>query len=104
MTEHIVNIERMEQILALFGSFDANIRIIEEEYGVVILLRGSDIKITGETQKVDQATKVIECLVSLLNKGEALTEQTVRYIIGLVNDGGISGRRRGLRHGKGPPA
>ncbi len=36
---------------------------------------------------MDQATKVIECLVSLLNKGEALTEQTVRYIIGLVNEG-----------------
>ncbi|MEG2204210.1 MAG: PhoH family protein, partial [Oscillospiraceae bacterium] len=87
MIEQIINVDRMEHILALFGSFDANIRLIEDEYGVSVLLRGSDMKVSGDAEGVYAATKVIESLFSLLNKGEALTEQNIRYVIGLVNEG-----------------
>ena len=37
----------MENAVALFGSFDENIKLVEKEYGVAILNRGTQIKISG---------------------------------------------------------
>ena len=48
MVEQIVNIDRMEQAVALFGTFDENIKLIQNEYMVSILCRGSELKVTGE--------------------------------------------------------
>lgn len=87
MIEQIINIDRMEHMLALFGSFDENVKILQQEFGVTIVGRGSDLKVSGEPEAVSKAVRVIEGLLSLLNKGEILNEQNVRYIITLVNDG-----------------
>lgn len=77
----------MEQAIALFGRFDENIRLIEKEYSVSIIGRGSEIKVSGEPDKVSMAVRVIDSLLSLINRGEALSEQNVRYCISLVNEG-----------------
>ena len=47
MFEQKINIDRMEQAVALFGSFDENIKLIENEYHVVVVGRGSEIKVSG---------------------------------------------------------
>ena len=67
--ESIIVIDRIENIVELFGSFDENIRIIENEYAVSVVERGSQLKISGEIENVDKAKKVIENLISLINKG-----------------------------------
>ena len=85
--EQILNIDRMENAIELFGSFDGNIRLIEDEYNVRITVRGDELKISGEDEAVFRAQRVIEGLLSLLNKGENLSEQNVRYCISLVNEG-----------------
>ncbi|MFU0832983.1 MAG: Phosphate starvation-inducible protein PhoH, putative ATPase [Oscillospiraceae bacterium] len=90
MFEQRINIDRMEQAVALFGSFDENIRIIEQEYGVSIVYRGSELKISGEPDGVGKAVRAIESLLTLINRGEALSEQNVRYCISLVNEGSES--------------
>ena len=77
----------MEQAVALFGSFDENIKLIEKAFAVDVISRGSDIKITGEPDDVSKAVKTVNGLLMLLNRGEALNEQNVRYVISLVNDG-----------------
>ena len=87
MFEQIINIDRMEQAVALFGSFDENIKLIEKAFAVEVISRGSDIKITGEPDDVSKAVKTVNGLLMLLNRGEALNEQNVRYVISLVNDG-----------------
>lgn len=87
MFEQIINIDRMEQAVALFGSFDENIKLIEKAFAVDVISRGSDIKITGEPDEVSKAVKTVNGLLMLLNRGEALNEQNVRYVISLVNDG-----------------
>ncbi|MFV0497797.1 MAG: PhoH family protein [Candidatus Fimivivens sp.] len=87
MIEQLINVERMEHALALFGSFDANVRLIEDTYSVNILLRGTDIKVTGEAEQVCSAVKVIEALISLLNTGEVLNDQNIHYVMSLVSDG-----------------
>lgn len=88
MFEQRINIDRMEQAVALFGSFDENIKLIEKEYGVAVVCRGSEMKVSGEPGGVAKAVRAIESLLSLVNRGEALSEQNVRYCISLVNEGG----------------
>ncbi|MCI1951985.1 MAG: PhoH family protein [Clostridiales bacterium] len=87
MFEQRLNIDRMEQAIALFGSFDENIKLIQEQYHVSIVGRDSEIKISGEPEDVARAVRAIESLLSMVNRGEALSEQNVRYCISLVNEG-----------------
>ena len=90
MFEQTINIDRMEHAVSLFGSFDENIRNIEKEYSVAVVSRGSELKITGEAEGVAKAVRAINGLLSLINKGEALTEQNVRYVMTLVGEGNES--------------
>lgn len=87
MFEQVLSIDRLENAVSLFGSFDENIRLIESEFSVTVLNRGSDLKISGEAENVAKATTAIERLLALINKGEALSDQNVRYVISLVKDG-----------------
>ena len=87
MFEQRINIDRMEQAVALFGSFDENVKLIEQVYGVKIVGRDSEIKVSGEPESVAKAVKTIESLLTLINRGEALSEQNVRYCISMVNEG-----------------
>ncbi len=87
MFEQIINFDRMEQAVTLFGSFDANIKLIESEYGVNVISRGSDLKVAGEAENVAKAVRAINGLLVMINKGENLSEQNVRYVMNLVDDG-----------------
>ena len=87
MTEQTISIERMEQAINLFGLFDENIRLIEQELGVSVVNRESNLKISGDAEDVILAVRAIEGLLTLSAKGEAISEQNVRYIIELVRSG-----------------
>ena len=85
--ERIVNAERVEDLIAVFGSFDENIRRIEDALTVQIVNRGTDLKVTGDEEMVDKAVRTLEGLLALASKGEVIDEQRVRYLITLVNEG-----------------
>lgn len=86
MTEKIINIDRMEHAITLFGSFDENIKLIEKEYSVSVINRGSDLKVSGDGESVNKAIRVIDSLMSVINRGESLNEQSVRYCMSLVEE------------------
>ena len=85
--ERIVNADRVEDLIAVFGSFDENIRNIEEALDVTIANRGTDLKITGDEEATQKAVHTLEGLLSLAAKGEEIDEQRVRYLITLVQEG-----------------
>ena len=85
--ERIVNADRIEDMVAVFGSFDENIRRIEESLCVSIVNRGTDLKITGDEEAADKAARTLEGLLALAAKGETIDEQRVRYLITLVKEG-----------------
>lgn len=87
MLEQLINVDRMEHAVTLFGSFDENVKLIEREYAVDVIGRGSELKVTGEAENVAKAARVIESLLNLINRGETLSEQNVRYCMALVNEG-----------------
>lgn len=86
-TERIVNVDRVEDLISVFGSFDENIKRIEESFSVSIINRGAELKITGDAEQADNAVRAIEGLLSMAAKGESIDEQRVRYLITLVKEG-----------------
>ena len=87
MMERTVNAERMEQVIEVFGSFDENIRKIEDAFGVHVINRGEELKVQGEAENADRGARAIEGLLELASKGETIDEQKVRYLIDLVKSG-----------------
>ena len=87
MMEQVVNIDRMEQVVGLFGSFDTNIRTLENEYHVTIVVRDGELRISGEAEQVALASRAVMGLLNLLQRGETLNDQNIRYVISLVNEG-----------------
>ena len=87
MTEQTVSIERMEDAIDIFGSFDENIRLIERELNVHVVGREDQLKITGDAEQAMWAAKVIQGLIGLSARGEAINEQNIRYLIQLVKSG-----------------
>ena len=87
MMERTVNAERMEQVIEVFGSFDENIRKIEDAFGVHVINRCEELKVQGEAENADRGARAIEGLLELASKGEAIDEQKVRYLIDLVKSG-----------------
>ena len=87
LVERIVNAERVEDLIAVFGSFDENIRRIEETLCVSIVNRGTELKVSGDEEAADKAVRTLEGLMALAAKGETIDEQRVRYLITLVKEG-----------------
>ncbi len=87
MTERSVNAERVEDLIAVFGSFDENIKRIEQALSVTIVNRGTELKVSGEEEAVDKGVRTLEALLSLAAKGETIDEQRVRYLMTLVQEG-----------------
>ncbi len=87
MFEQIMSIDRMEEAISLFGNFDENVNLLEKELGVKIVNRGSELKVVGEAENVGKAVRALQGLLNMLNKGEQLNEQNVRYVLSLVDDG-----------------
>ncbi|EGC01091.1 MULTISPECIES: PhoH family protein [Ruminococcus] len=87
MAEKTITVDSMDTMLSLFGSYDENVNLIQREYNVVVLGRGEDIKVTGDEQGVFNACEAINGLITMINKGEKLSEQTIRYVFALVREG-----------------
>ena len=87
MIERTLPIDRMENVINVFGSFDQNLRIIENELGVRVTDRDDQLRISGEPEDVMTAEKAINGLLQLASRGEAIDAQNVRYILKLVSEG-----------------
>lgn len=76
-----------DQIQAVFGQFDKNIKNLEKAYHVAVVLRDDKLRITGSEGSVKRAVSVIEQLSALAQKGEEITDQNVNYAISLSKTG-----------------
>ena len=87
MFEQTVDIERIEDLIDLFGNFDENIKLIEKKYSVSVTSVGNRIKVKGDVNAVNDAVRTIKGLILMINKGEQITDQSVEYVASLVEDG-----------------
>lgn len=87
MAEQSIMLENADLAPALFGSFDSNMKLLQNEYGVNVVCRGNELKISGDAGQVSQTVATINSLIALLNHGDRLDEQKIRYTMSLVNEG-----------------
>ena len=87
MAERILNAERVEQLISVFGSFDENVSKIEQAFDVRIVARGTELKVTGDEENAFKGARALEALMNLAAKDEVIDEQKVRYLIEMVSCG-----------------
>lgn len=80
-------IEDNSIIPGLFGQFDENIKIIEKEFNVEILIREEEIKVIGEELAVELVERLIYKLADILKRQKKLTKQELMYTIQLIYKG-----------------
>ncbi|NLH97773.1 MAG: phosphate starvation-inducible protein PhoH [Clostridiaceae bacterium] len=88
-SEKTLELQKVEHVISLFGNFDENVRIIEESLNVRIISGERGIRITGDPGDVEKAYAVLEKLASIIEQGEELTKQKVRYLADLAAEGSI---------------
>ena len=92
MSEKIVMTNSSEATAAIFGAFDANARRIERAFDVRISNRntktedGDAILISGDAENADKAKRTLEYLKHMSGAGETISEQSVEYVISMIND------------------
>jgi len=87
MGEITMGIDRLENIISVFGSFDENLKLIEQEFNVSIIDRNSELTISGDEENIHYTQRTINGLLMVAAKGETIDSQNVKYIISLVKDG-----------------
>ncbi len=75
-----------ELMTLVFGEFDTNIKLIEEQLSVTIINRGGEVKIIGEEASISKAKKVIKQLIKSSNKGVEINDQTVNYALSMIKE------------------
>lgn len=85
--ELTVNVDNIEDIISLFGNYDQNVNLIQRQYNVSVLSRGNDIRISGDEENVLKASSAVKTLLEMIGRGELISEQSIRYVFSLVDDG-----------------
>lgn len=87
MAEKLIELDSVELAAAVFGSCDENIRLLEKEFSVTAVCRGTQVKLTGKAEGVTGAANAIDAMLTLLENHTPIEEQTVRYCISLARSG-----------------
>lgn len=77
----------MDKTKILFGDYDQNLSLIQNEFDVDIILRDNKLRIIGDEENISMAHKVIDILIQKLNEEEIISSHSVDYAIRLVRDG-----------------
>ena len=94
MAQKTVTIQSSDMTRRIFGSFDSNIRRIENAFGVHIYNRGSGVDAESDTVLIEGAegscalaAAVLEHLKKFAMQSDIIADQTVDYVISMVSDG-----------------
>lgn len=83
----IVPVESMDEMIRLFGVFDENLKIIEDETQARIRTEADSIRIEGTESSAELAATVVDKLLMTLRRGEAIDRSRIRYAIDLAKEG-----------------
>lgn len=87
LAERSIELDSIELAAAIFGNCDQNIHLLEKEFGVTAVCRGSELRFSGAEKDVVAAVHAVDGMVTLMQNHTPLEEQTVRYCISLARDG-----------------
>ncbi len=74
-------------MVSLLGTRDELLKLVERSARSEIHVRGNEITLTGEPADNALAERLFAELLELIEKGETLTEETVRRTVGMLEEG-----------------
>ena len=87
--EEIITIQDADILSRVFGRFDENVNRLQRQYGVAILGRGEDVRISGDEDGVKKCAMAIRALCTAEEK-EELTEQSLENIFSAVEEDSVN--------------
>ncbi len=78
---------RSEEIAALFGELDQNVRLIREMLDVDIGLKGGNLVIEGEADRVEIARELLDSMSEVVQRQGFITLPEVRYLAEMAREG-----------------
>ena len=86
MAEQSVTLRNDQEAQALLGKHDQHLRKIEEALGVSAVLRGGDLKLSGEPGIVAKAARLFEDLLVIVRSGAPLRKDDIDYALRALQD------------------
>ena len=86
-TTQIVCVEAMDDLVGLFGVFDENLRVIEEETGTRITATEEGLCIEGGEEMTALTATVLETMLDMQRRGEPVNRSRIRYAVDLAREG-----------------
>lgn len=73
-----------EEAVRLLGNRDENLRVIERQFAAHIIARGTELRISGPPDQVEQVNNLLSELLRLVRRGHPITRAEVEYAARLV--------------------
>lgn len=84
-----LTLDSMDAYMSLFGLNDQNVALVEQECGVAVSLRSSELFLTGEAEDAALAESVILKLLEMIRRGDLVDRTRIRYAIALAREGDV---------------
>ncbi len=81
MPDVTIALENHDEELAVFGSRDQFLRQVRDALGVKVVARHGEVRVEGETERIEQARKVFEELRSQFRRKSTMTSGDVAELI-----------------------
>ncbi len=85
--EKKIPLEELKDAINIFGHHDENLRLIENNFAVSLIVRGDSLIISGEQSLVEQAAQTLGQLNELSAMGHLISPREVQYTMTLVKEG-----------------
>src|SRR5580700_438851 len=72
-----IALEHPEKKVALFGSADRHLRMIRDTFGVQVISRDDQLRVSGDSEQVNKAAAVLEQLQKTLRRQDWLSVEDV---------------------------
>ncbi|MCE9583009.1 MAG: PhoH family protein [Planctomycetes bacterium] len=80
-TEKSIAVEDRDQIVGLLGAGDRHARVVRDAFGVNIMSRGGEVKVTGQAPKVEKAVRVLDRMLQHVREETWISPDKVREMI-----------------------
>ncbi|WP_423799126.1 PhoH family protein [Neobacillus sp. SAB-20_R2A] len=91
MTEKLttikVQLENPAEAMALLGTSDQHLKIIEQELNVSIITRGESLNLSGDEEQVSLAGQILDRLMFVIRKGITISGRDVLYAVQMAQKG-----------------
>lgn len=85
--ELTIDVDSLDQLIALFGAFDENAKAIEKETGASIVSRNTHIAISGKQEDAELAKVVVDKLLKMIRRHDKIDLSKIRYAVELAREG-----------------